>query len=163
MSNAETVMAVLTLFALVVAVASAGSAKSSVIEARKQAKAAEVQAEAARVQADLAETQLQLLRERVAMVSGPLEMMEILPAWYISRMGGDYWGFGLLLKSSDILAISRIDAISTDGRWIEVTLLEAGEGPAEIDGTPVMYAPTDRLSASVQIDAIQAAFELRTS
>jgi hypothetical protein len=78
-------------------------------------------------------------------------------------MGRDDWGFGLLLTSSEILAVARIEAISSDGQWMEVTMLEKGQGPQEINDVPVLYAPTDRLKASVRIANVEAAFELWNS
>lgn len=156
MSAYEITTVVVAIFALAVAVAAAGSAKSSVIEARRQA-------DSAKAQADLAHAELERLRQRIAMISDPAHMFEILPTWYVQRMGQDDWGFALLLRSSEILAISRINGISTDGKWMEVTLLEKGTEPTQISGKAVTYAPTDRREASVQIAAVEAAFELWTS
>ncbi|MBO6667897.1 hypothetical protein [Parvibaculum sp.] len=111
-----------------------------------------------------ANEQLAFVKRKIGMVSEPSQMTEVLPVWYISRMSQDTWGFGLLLASGDILAIQCIDGVSDDGNWMEVTLLEPGEGPKEIDGRPVLYAGLkDRCRGSVRVDQVQAAFELLTS
>lgn len=114
--------------------------------------------------ADTARRQLKLVERKIGMVTDPAKMTEILPVWYIDRMSQDYWGFGLLLASGDILAIERIDGVSDDHQWMEVTLLEKNGGPEEIDGSPILYAALpDRKSASVRVDRVQAAFEIWTS
>lgn len=91
-------------------------------------------------------------------------MTEILPVWYIDRMGQDNWGFGLLLASGELLAIERIMGVSDDGQWLEVELLDGSSGPEEVSGHPVLYAGLkDRPHGSVRVDQVQAAFELWTS
>jgi len=113
--------------------------------------------------ASVAKQQLRLLTRKIGMVSEPEKMTEILPLWYIERMSRDHWCFGLLLSSGYILAINQITGISDDKMWMEVHLAAIGDGPDEIFGIRVLYAPTDRESASVRIDQIQSAFELVTS
>lgn len=111
-----------------------------------------------------AREQLALVQRKIGMVSDPTKMTEILPLWYIGRMSQDTWGFGLLLSSGDILAIERINGVSDDRNWMEVTLLEKSDGPEEVDGRRVLYAGLDsRHLASVRIDQVQAAFEIWTS
>lgn len=153
----------ISILGFLVALGAALSAKRQAKSAEDQAIHAETQADAARTQAALAATQLKELQEKVGMVTEPNKMFEILPAWYVRRMGQDDWGFGLLLTSSEILAIARIESISSDGQWMEVTMLEPGQGPEEVGNIPVLYAPTDRLRASVKIENLEAAFELWTS
>jgi hypothetical protein len=112
----------------------------------------------------IAQQQLNLLKKNVAMITDPDAMGKILPVWYVRRMSTDFWGFGLLLTSGNILAIARIEGLSSDKAWIEVSLKPKQDGlPNELFGTPVIYAPTDRLTASVRIDQISAAFEIETS
>src|SRR5436190_4979518 len=100
----------------------------------------------------VARAQAELVSRKIGMVSEPERMTEILPVWYIDRMATDDWGFGLLLTSGDVLAISRIVSISTDGNWMEVRLLDQGSGPAELHGRHLFYSPVgDRNDASVRI------------
>ncbi len=153
----------ISVLGFLVALGAALSAKRQAKSAEDQAIHAETQANAAKTQAALAATQLKELQKKVGMVTDPDRMFEVLPTWYVRRMGQDDWGFGLLLTSSEILAIARIEALSSDGQWMEVTMLERGQGPDEIGDIPVLYAPTNRLRASVKIANIEAAFELWTS
>lgn len=111
-----------------------------------------------------AHQQLRLLKQGVAMVTDPEAMQKILPVWYVRRMSEDSWGFGLLLTSGDVLAIERINGLSSDKAWIEVLLKPKHDDlPEDMFGTPIIYAPTDRLLASVRVEQISAAFELETS
>lgn len=108
--------------------------------------------------------QLALVERKIGMVTDPAKMTEILPVWYIDRMGQDSWGVGLLLASGDLLAIERIMGVSDDGQWLEVELLDGSGGPKEVCGHPVLYAGLkDRTHGSVRVDQVQAAFELWTS
>lgn len=98
------------------------------------------------------------------MVTDPSKMTEILPIWYVERMGQDDWGFGLLLTSGELLAIERIMGVSDDRQWFEVQLLDGSAGPKEVSGIPVTYAGLpDRTRGSVRVDSVEAAFELWTS
>lgn len=165
--NVEEDMAIasfaISILGFLVALGTAIAAKRQANSAEAQAIHAETQATAAKTQASLAERQLAELQKKIGMVTNPDKMFEVLPVWYIERMGRDDWGFGLLLTSSEILAVARIEAISSDSQWMEVTMLEKGQGPQEINDVPVLYAPTDRLKASVRIANVEAAFELWTS
>lgn len=133
--------------------------------ARRGAEAAASQATSAAEQTLLTQQQLDLIQKKIGMVTDPKKMSEILPIWYISRMGKDNWGFGLLLNSGVIVAISQITGLSDNGQWLEVDMLGPDDsGPRKINAFEVLYAPTkDRLSTSVQIASIEAAFELWTS
>jgi hypothetical protein len=114
--------------------------------------------------AQTARRQLALVERKIGMVTDPATMTEILPVWYIERMGNDVWGFGLLLASGHILGVERIDGVSDDGQWMELTLLTQPGNPDSVNGAPILYAPAaDRLNASVRVDQVQAAFELWTS
>jgi len=123
------------------------------------------QAHSAQIQANLAEKQLEILERKIGMVTDPAKMTEVLPIWYVGRMGRDDWGFGLLLTSGVILAISRIRGISDDKEWMEVSLLEKEDrSPPQYHGQPVLYAPNrERLKSSVKISSVQAAFDLWSS
>lgn len=163
MTNMELLAFIISMGGFVISIAMASSAKGQAESAKTQADAAVTQAEAANSQGLLAEKQLKDLLKKVGMVTDPSKMFEVMPVWYMDRMGKDYWGFGLLLTSANILAISRIEGVSSDGKWMEVSMLEKGSGPDTIGGTPVTYAPTDRVSASVRIESVQTAFEIWTS
>ena len=114
--------------------------------------------------AQVSKRQLALVERKIGMVDDPAKMTEILPVWYVERMSNDFWGFGLLLASGDILAIERINGVSDDHQWMEVTLLERDGNPETVDGQAILYAALkDRRNASVRIDQVQAAFELWTS
>jgi hypothetical protein len=105
-----------------------------------------------------------LIERKIGMVTDPAKMTEILPVWYVERMGQDSWGFGLLLASGELLAIERIMGVSDDGQWLEVELLDGSSGPKDVSGIPVTYAGLpDHTHGSVRGDQVQAAFELWTS
>lgn len=114
--------------------------------------------------AKVAQQQLELVQRKIGMVTDPAKMTEILPIWYVERMSTDYWGFGLLLASGNILAIERINGVSDDHKWMEVSLLQKNGEQSEVDGHAILYAGlSDRTRASVRIDQVQAAFELWAS
>lgn len=138
------------IFALAVA---AGSLVVAIVSARFSWQSAET-----------SRRQLQLVERKIGMVTDPTKMTEVLPVWYVERMGRDNWGFGLLLASGEILGIERIIGVSDDGQWLEVILLDGGVGPSEVGGMAVLYAGlTDRRSGSVRVRSVEAAFELWTS
>lgn len=121
-------------------------------------------AEATKEQAEVSKEQFDYITRKIGMITDPTKMTEILPVWYIERMAQDEWGFGLLLTSGDVLAISRIIAVSDDGHWLEARLLDRDSGPEEIGGHKILYAALeDRETVSVKIEHIQAAFEIVTS
>lgn len=118
----------------------------------------------AKQSADTSARQLALIERKIGMVTDPDKMTEVLPIWYMERMGRDNWGFGLLLASGELLGIERIVGVSDDGAWLEVELLDGGGGPKEVSGLPILYAGLkDRTRGSVRVDQVQAAFELWTS
>ncbi|MGK6325418.1 hypothetical protein ACMGDM_20305 [Sphingomonas sp. DT-51] len=113
------------------------------------------------ISAIIAWQQAKVVRRKIGMVTDPTRMTEILPVWYVERMAQDQWGFGLLLASGEILAISRILGVSDDQKWMEVDLLDRQSGPLDVSGMPVLYAPhSNRTRSSVRVDQVQAAFEL---
>jgi hypothetical protein len=77
----------------------------------------------------------------------------------------DHWLFGLVVNDGRVVAISRVNAVSDDGGWIDVDLAletEVGAIPASY-GRPVCAVANDRRRASVQVATIVAALELVTS
>lgn len=107
--------------------------------------------------------QWQRIKKKVAMLSDAEAAIEVLPTWYTGRMMSDYWQFGLVTRNGSVIAISSIQALSDDGKWIDVNLLTSDEVP-DMDGCTFITAVSDdRRSASVQISNIVMAYELVTS
>lgn len=95
----------------------------------------------AKQSADTSRRQLALIERKVGMVTDPSKMTEVLPVWYVDRMGQD-----------------------NDRQWLELDLLDGSSGPKDVSGIPVTYAGLpDRKHGSVRVDQVQAAFELWTS
>lgn len=140
----------LGVFSLLVAIIAAAAAMNS--------------ASAAKRSAITAAEQFEFITRKIGMVTEPEKMTEVLPVWYIDRMAKDEWGFGLLLNSGHILAIERIEGVSNDGQWLEVSLLPQDGRVNQLNGHAVLYRiEKDRPSASVRVNQIQAAFEIQSS
>ena len=77
----------------------------------------------------------------------------------------DDWLFGLLTADRRLIVITRITAVSSDGKWMTVELAEKDQLPCDLMkyGIPVFAVAEDRTQASVKIDSIVAAMELQTS
>ncbi len=105
------------------------------------------------------------IQKKIAMVQDTGKISEVLPAWYTSRMSEDHWPFGLLTISGNILAINNISAISDDGKWLDVNMLQKNDISINEEelGFSLIFAPTERTKMSVQIKNIVSAFELTTS
>lgn len=105
------------------------------------------------------------VNRKVAMLEDSGAAFEVVPAWYTSRMMNDYWLFGLQMANGQTFAVNQIDAISSDGVWMDVTLATSDEvSHVEQRYEPIMVAVADdRRSASLRIDRIQSAFDLQTS
>jgi len=77
----------------------------------------------------------------------------------------DSWLFGLQMTNGKLIAINSINAVSSDGKWMDVTLATEDE----IEFVDEKYQPItvavadDRRSASIRISEIQTAFDLQTS
>lgn len=87
----------------------------------------------------------------------------LLPAWFVPRMMGDQWHFGLMLTTGRTLAISTIDRVvrdNTGALWLDVELLENKGGFWEGVFPKLVFSPTSRTKASVAVSQIVAAFEL---
>ena len=79
--------------------------------------------------------------------------------WFIPRMMGDEWVFGLLLTTGQILVITHIYKIRRG--FVDVKMATKGTVSEAYEvKLPLLYAHTDRLTASVKVDHIVAAFEL---
>lgn len=90
------------------------------------------------------------------------EAAQLLPAWFTSRMMYDVRAFGLLTINGTVIGIQCIDSISQasdQSIWIDVTLLDTNYH-SPIRGIPFIVAPTSRLTASINVNHIVAAFEL---
>ena len=109
------------------------------------------------------EKQWQKVKKKIGMISDAGKALEILPAWYMDRMMDERWWFGLHMTNGSVIAICNIEAISDDGKWIDVELLTSDELPDDLKGKYVTAVVDDRRSASIQIDKIVMAYELVTS
>jgi hypothetical protein len=95
-------------------------------------------------------------------IEGQKEVDAILPAWFLKRMACDSWYFGLLMITGDVICISSIVSISSDGKWIDVLLLDDKfdvQGNLNISGK-LITAPNERNDCSIQVAHIVAAIEL---
>jgi hypothetical protein len=84
----------------------------------------------------------------------------LLPAWFVPRMMTDWWHFGLLLVTGEVLAIENIlDVRGSPGNiWIDVRMSKYKFSDVLAIPWPRAYSPTDRTEASV--NAAHVAFEL---
>ena len=75
----------------------------------------------------------------------------------------DYWLFGILTADGRTIAVTNIDGISDDGKWMDVSLAPRGEFSCGENGLEVVHAVApDRTKASIQIANIVGAIELVT-
>ena len=89
---------------------------------------------------------------------------DILPAWFIPLMMDDEWTFGLLLATNDVLvikSINRVTRAADGGIWIDVNMEpdKTTMGSAS-GGYSFLYAPCERMKASINAAHVVAAFEL---
>jgi len=76
----------------------------------------------------------------------------------------DEWYFGIQTTDGSLIVISRICAVSDDGKWLDVNLLTRDEIPSGIKHANVLSAVAeDRREASIQIEKIVAAYEIASS
>ncbi|HIJ85702.1 MAG: hypothetical protein HW380_3711 [Magnetococcales bacterium] len=83
----------------------------------------------------------------------------LLPGWFVPRMMGDAWFFGLKLNSGEIIAIETILAVNEGSHgdiWIDVRLLL--DPPKKIPN--IFIPPCGRQSASINAKFVALAFEL---
>lgn len=104
------------------------------------------------------------INQKIAMITDHSEIGEILPAWYSSRMMGDYWLFGVTTTDGKIYAINRISAVSDDGQWMDVILASKDEIEGiDLPGPIICAVVGDRPEASIKVSNIVTALELQTS
>lgn len=103
------------------------------------------------------------VKKKIGMLSDAGKAIEILPAWYTARMMRDQWYFGLLMTNGSVIAISSIEAISDDGKWMDVELLSSDDLPVGTNKEFITAVAGDRRSSSIQIDKIVMAYEIVTS
>ena len=85
---------------------------------------------------------------------------QLLPAWFTERMMTDSGTFGLLLVTSRVLVIERIEAIrpgAADSLWLDVTL-RAGAPPPGWHFR-ALTSPTRRRQATVNAAHVVAVLE----
>lgn len=111
----------------------------------------------------LSNKQWEKIKAKIGMLSDAGKAIEILPAWYTSRMMQDQWYFGLVTTDGHTIAIGRISAISDDGKWMDVELLTSDEAPENEESNFITAVADDRRSASIQIEKIVMAYEIVTS
>jgi len=113
----------------------------------------------------LSNEQWKKVKSKIGMLTDVGKAVEILPAWYTSRMMMDQWYFGLKTIDGHIVAIRCITALSDDGKWMDVELLTANEVPilSNQDAKFITAISDDRRCASIQIEKIVMAYEITTS
>lgn len=95
-------------------------------------------------------------------LTDPSEAFEVVPAWFTPRMMQDHWHFALLLSNGKWALIHRIEAVSSDGKWIEVELAEGGATTLykSIDDVDIITSQTnDRPKATIRTSDIVLATE----
>ena len=109
--------------------------------------------------------QWQKVKAKIGMITDWGKASEVLPAWYTGRMMSDDWLFGLLTIDGRTLVVTRINALSDDGKWLDVDLStkEYTSLPETDKQRHVFAIAGDRTSASIQVSTIVAAMELQTS
>ncbi|HZF51300.1 MAG TPA: hypothetical protein VE093_21730 [Polyangiaceae bacterium] len=89
--------------------------------------------------------------------------LKLLPAWFVPRMMGDSWYFGLLLTTGQVMAAQTIQKVSQAANgdiWIDVELCDHTPSQGDFGGARVIAAPTSRRTASVNASHIVAVVEL---
>ena len=100
-------------------------------------------------------------------LEGPRNAELLLPAWFSERMLSDVWIFGILLNTGVVLVVDSIDDIVIDAGgtlWLDVNMAEKDVISRELmPGFRLLYSPTSRNKASVNVSQIVAVFELADS
>ena len=99
------------------------------------------------------------LEEELAEIS-----VDLLPAWFSSRMSTDEWLFGLHLSDGSLLAITSITKFTqaSDATiWVDAEMADASvEIASDHWRRKLITSPTSRTRVSVNAAHIIAAFEL---
>ena len=108
---------------------------------------------------------MEIERRKYKMISDPEIARYTMPAWFVDRMMTDDWCFALLTTSGHTIYISRINAISENGDWIDVSLLHEIPDEAEkFDNKNIVLAVNgNRTNASISMYQIIAAYEVATT
>lgn len=116
--------------------------------------------------------QWQKVKRKIGMITESGKAMEILPAWYTSRMmpivlngvpARDYWPFGLLTTDGRTLVVTGILSLSDDGKWMDVELATKDAFFIDFQDNYIFAVTNDRTTSSVQVSCIVAAMELASS
>ena len=92
-------------------------------------------------------------------------MKEMLPGWFSERMTTDHWLFGLMVSTGQIIVITHIEKIyqaQNGSVWIDVELARFSDYAITPDDN-WYFAPTTRVSATINANHIVAAFDLMES
>lgn len=108
----------------------------------------------------LAIRQWSKVNERLAMLPDSTLASEVLPAWFTTRMMDDHWYFGLTTTSGRMVAISHVNSVSMDSKWMDVELLTIDNLPKCCPQDTIAAVSGDRTTATVRIDSIVSAQEL---
>jgi len=95
---------------------------------------------------------------------------QILPAWFVPRMMGDCYFFGLLTVTGHVIHIETIDRVYRDangGIWLDAIMRENDfsellESAIRKIGTS-LFSPSPRCKVSINAAHIVAAFETQDS
>ncbi|WP_167336933.1 hypothetical protein [Acidovorax temperans] len=105
------------------------------------------------------------MKSKIGMIEDHGQASDVLPAWYTGRMMTDRWLFGLYTNDGRVILIRKILAISDDGKWMDVELVdtETGEEYEKLLPGVISAIANDRPRASIQIANIVIALDLQTS
>lgn len=91
----------------------------------------------------------------------------LFPNEFTSRLTNDYWPFGVLVLSGDVLVVNHVNSIDRDAAgdiWLNVDLVREKDYIIDFKqmfpDRRIVFAPTDRVTATVKASHVVAAFEL---
>ena len=100
---------------------------------------------------------------RTISVNPNLELDErdsTLPVWFMDRMMTDYWVFGLLLVTGQVLVVHHIDAIHTGPHGEMFADVDLHDDTSSWGNLPHLGSPTSRSKATVNLRHVVCAVEL---
>ncbi len=100
------------------------------------------------------------------MITDPKIAAKVLPAWFLERMIGDDWYFALVVSSGHTVFISCITAISSDGEWIDVQLLDhvpSQAGKLFRPKNAILCTAGERSTASIRVNSVMVAYEVAST